>query len=283
MVVSNVFKFHPYLGKWSDLTNVFQRGWNHQLDIGLFLHNPNKSINPQNLMQRYSPGKTVVRWLHGHHHHCHVRLHCWVERLAGKLFGIKWAMKENTPGCWGYLLGMKSYQDHMGIIWNKPWNKDPQQKQPGWLMESKALEVGPPGCFPRDSESERVWESCERGRLVACLSVLNTTCLYQRYQWQKLTTYSTKNIKKWFIVHYTAVFSCRQNKPCQMSFIKEHMEHIQLSLSLYIFSVPFLHEKTSVVYISGKYTSTLWNAVCLWFPSCKNPHFNITSTLKKVR
>ena len=133
MVVSNVFKFHPYLGKWSDLTNVFQRGWNHQLDIGLFLHNPNKSINPQNLMPRYSPGKTVVRWLHGHHHHCHVRLHCWVERLAGKLFGIKWAMKENTPGCWGYLLGMKSYQDHMGIIWNKPWNKDPVIKQPEWL------------------------------------------------------------------------------------------------------------------------------------------------------
>ena len=24
--------FHPYLGKWSNLTNVFQRGWNHQLD-----------------------------------------------------------------------------------------------------------------------------------------------------------------------------------------------------------------------------------------------------------
>ena len=121
----------------------------------------------------------------------------------------------------------------------------PNRKQPGWLMESKALE----GCFSRDSESERVWESCERGRLVACLSVWNTARLYQRYQWQKLTTYSTKSIKKWFIVHYTAVFSCRQNKPCQMSFIKEHREHIQLSLSLYIFSVPFLHEKTSVVYI----------------------------------
>ena len=31
--------FHPYLGKISNLTNIFQRGWNHQLEnmkIGLF-------------------------------------------------------------------------------------------------------------------------------------------------------------------------------------------------------------------------------------------------------
>ena len=26
------FYFHPYLGKWSNLTNIFQMGWNHQLD-----------------------------------------------------------------------------------------------------------------------------------------------------------------------------------------------------------------------------------------------------------
>ena len=30
-VVSNSFYFHPYLGKWSNLPNIFQRGWNHQL------------------------------------------------------------------------------------------------------------------------------------------------------------------------------------------------------------------------------------------------------------
>ena len=28
LVVSNVFYFHPYLGKMSNLTNIFQRGWN---------------------------------------------------------------------------------------------------------------------------------------------------------------------------------------------------------------------------------------------------------------
>ena len=26
------FYFHHYLGKWSNLTNIFQMGWNHQLD-----------------------------------------------------------------------------------------------------------------------------------------------------------------------------------------------------------------------------------------------------------
>ena len=29
---SNVFYVHPFLGKWSNLTNIVQRGWNHQLD-----------------------------------------------------------------------------------------------------------------------------------------------------------------------------------------------------------------------------------------------------------
>ena len=30
LVVSNIFYVHPYLGKWSNLTNIFQMGWNHQ-------------------------------------------------------------------------------------------------------------------------------------------------------------------------------------------------------------------------------------------------------------
>ena len=30
-MVSNIFYFHPYLGKCSNLTNIFQMGWNHQL------------------------------------------------------------------------------------------------------------------------------------------------------------------------------------------------------------------------------------------------------------
>ena len=30
MLVSNIFYFHPYLGKIPILANIFQRGWNHQ-------------------------------------------------------------------------------------------------------------------------------------------------------------------------------------------------------------------------------------------------------------
>ena len=30
LVVSSIFYVHPYLGKWSNLTNIFQLGWNHQ-------------------------------------------------------------------------------------------------------------------------------------------------------------------------------------------------------------------------------------------------------------
>ena len=38
-MVSNIFYFHPYLGKWSNLTNIFQMGWNHQPDM-LIPYNP---------------------------------------------------------------------------------------------------------------------------------------------------------------------------------------------------------------------------------------------------
>ena len=31
VVVSNIFYFHPYLGKISNLTDIIQKGWNHQL------------------------------------------------------------------------------------------------------------------------------------------------------------------------------------------------------------------------------------------------------------
>ena len=30
VVVSNIFHFHPYLGKWSNSIDILQMGWNHQ-------------------------------------------------------------------------------------------------------------------------------------------------------------------------------------------------------------------------------------------------------------
>ena len=35
-MVSNVFYVHPYLGKIPMLTNIFQMGWNHQLDCSCY-------------------------------------------------------------------------------------------------------------------------------------------------------------------------------------------------------------------------------------------------------
>ena len=33
MVVSNIFYFHPYLGKIPIVTDIFQMGWNHLVDV----------------------------------------------------------------------------------------------------------------------------------------------------------------------------------------------------------------------------------------------------------
>ena len=41
-MVSNIFYFQPYLGKISNLTNIFQTGWNHQLDT--FSHSLVKGV-----------------------------------------------------------------------------------------------------------------------------------------------------------------------------------------------------------------------------------------------
>ena len=46
MVVSKIFYFHAYLGKWSNLTNIFQMGWNHQLVTYRFLSYSPISWNP---------------------------------------------------------------------------------------------------------------------------------------------------------------------------------------------------------------------------------------------
>ena len=37
LVVSNMFNFHPYLGKIPILTNIFQMGWNHQPEKQFFV------------------------------------------------------------------------------------------------------------------------------------------------------------------------------------------------------------------------------------------------------
>ena len=66
-MVSKIFYFHPYLGKWFSLTNIFQLGWNHQLDdvahLGTFVCCPflpwvsGPSANPGGLVLCYRSGQ----------------------------------------------------------------------------------------------------------------------------------------------------------------------------------------------------------------------------------
>ena len=52
VVVSNIFYFQPYLGKWSNLTNIFQLRWNHQL-VYIYM-NPRKDMWHEN---KFNPWK----------------------------------------------------------------------------------------------------------------------------------------------------------------------------------------------------------------------------------
>ena len=49
VVVSNIFHFYPYLGKISILTNIFQRGWNHQLGLIVKGRPPSQGLPPFSL------------------------------------------------------------------------------------------------------------------------------------------------------------------------------------------------------------------------------------------
>ena len=55
VVVSNIFYFHPYLNKWSNWTNIFEMGWNHQPEI--IEHQ--KSKNDFEVLKHPQPGADV--------------------------------------------------------------------------------------------------------------------------------------------------------------------------------------------------------------------------------
>ena len=51
-MVSNIFYVHPYLGKISNLTNVFEMGWNHQPDcLGIFQQMGKKCAKNSNFVR----------------------------------------------------------------------------------------------------------------------------------------------------------------------------------------------------------------------------------------
>ena len=43
--ISNIFYFHPYQERWSNLTKIFQMGWNHQLEEVKGVFHPDWSWN----------------------------------------------------------------------------------------------------------------------------------------------------------------------------------------------------------------------------------------------
>ena len=61
MVVSHIFYFHPYLGKIPILTNIFQMGWNHQLDqIGLLSGGPLEVFGQPPFFIGWFPSFTII-------------------------------------------------------------------------------------------------------------------------------------------------------------------------------------------------------------------------------
>ena len=72
-MVSNIFYFHPYLGKIPILTNIFQRGWNHQLDeilqvfqVFVFLRRAMLFVSPVLMFQNFYENKYGNRNLDVH-------------------------------------------------------------------------------------------------------------------------------------------------------------------------------------------------------------------------
>ena len=61
MVVSNICYFHPYLGRWSNLTNIFHMGWNHQLEDSVF--NSEFCLSQLSWTRDESPSKWQNVWV----------------------------------------------------------------------------------------------------------------------------------------------------------------------------------------------------------------------------
>ena len=94
VVVSNIFYFHPYLGKIPILTNIFQMGWIHQLENHFVL--PQKMLQKQpkmwneaqelpfeNLSVLRDDWISLVSWR---------RNICRVSAVSSRIFGKMWWM-----------------------------------------------------------------------------------------------------------------------------------------------------------------------------------------------
>ena len=88
LVVSIIFYFHPYLGKISILTNIFQMGWNHQpvmVFLPILSHIRYPAATSRQVPQDLANDKTSLQQLE-------VK---WHERVAA--FGFVWQGSVNYP------------------------------------------------------------------------------------------------------------------------------------------------------------------------------------------
>ena len=68
-MVSNIFYFHPYLGKIPNLTKIFQMGWNHQLGNSILFLNMGVSKNRGTPKSSILIGFSIINhpfWKHPH-------------------------------------------------------------------------------------------------------------------------------------------------------------------------------------------------------------------------
>ena len=80
-MVSNIFYFHPYLGKIPILTNIFQMGWNHQpvMDIQFL---------PYQLLQDF--------FHQPYHFDKRLQLLQWIKMLDDVLLSPQWVVEQKS-------------------------------------------------------------------------------------------------------------------------------------------------------------------------------------------
>ena len=83
-----MFCFHPYLGKWSNLTNIFQMGWNHQPVIHFL-------FKVQVFDREFL---TIPSFYKKKHHFSTPTSHLYPSKNPQTFFGFPGTSVTNTPG-----------------------------------------------------------------------------------------------------------------------------------------------------------------------------------------
>ena len=188
-MVSNIFYFHPYLGKIPILTNIFQRGWNHQLLLHLLCYSSfREGIEPAATIKHFCQAKW--RW-NSQWKHPHFRSLCplWSGRKLSKNRSFSRIMTScdwGTPtivaysciSCWLQdfgcgLLIPRGHGTFEGVLWCT--NKNRWQLRQG---DGKKLRTTP---FFLGSRKTMAWHAHGCGPRSGC--AVSLTCLEVYHPW----------------------------------------------------------------------------------------------------